>query len=380
MATTNAPPSPDPRASTVRRRVSGALAGIVLAALALGHGLFAGGAGIGAAWAASGPTGKARAAEALLHFSDRPLAPAARARLAGDALRRAPLHPQALSYLAMVAQGLEDAERETALIDAAARLGWQDEAVQRHLYNRAILADDPRKAMTHAEALLRQAMSADPLGADFAIRLANDRFRAEWSATFAGGGPWAEWFLARHGAAMPDAALAGLFAERGARAAVPPMLVGELVKAGRFAMAAETLAALRGDRLSIPRWTAGAKGGASGWTYSDGFAVTSDGALRRLRVPAAKPVTTLTGFPPGRYRLLPVGELSAPLESWRWQIACLGRDADAFTLLASGTGLVVPEGCPLQTLAVTAELAAHGGDPLPRLEAVPLSFDPDETS
>lgn len=325
------------------------------------------------------PFNEATAARRQLLSVISPLSRARRDELATIALRRAPLSPQPLTYLALVAERAGDEAKAQRLLDLVKSQGWHDEAVQRILYNWDVSGGDHAIALQHAEALLRQGLAADDLTADFASRSADTRFRSDLVSVLEKQGGWADRWTSLNAPGLDDGTLAALFASsrfRAARSAESLAAVAShLVQTGRARLAwrlAHGQTGLQPIRLD---WLAEADFPASvvfAWQVPPTYAVQQEEGsrqvLRRQNSVGGGAVQLRFGLEPGRYRLAFPGIDPATASAWRAAIACNANPAPGVAPVGPQLDFAVDQACQLQVLSILADRGATSALPAPLLQ------------
>lgn len=300
--------------------------------------------------------------------------------LALSALRATPLHEPALAWIAL-ARGPVPDDRMTTL---AGRLGWRDGRIQRQLFNFAVQHGDYGQAMFHVDAILRLGGPAEDVEQRLVVGAQIDRFRAAMLPYFYGRAPWSEPWLVRNGAHLPDEALLQLAAavtdgKGGFPRESAGALIGALVGANRPALAARLSDRIAGHTttfplvLSWPEPSAVTGFSPFDWHLGEGYAVeTASGAGLVAHQPSPDGLTfRLLALDAGDY-VVTVAAATDALEGWRWSIGCGSRPtAVVWKLEPSNTFSVVPD-CPLQWLALRADL---GSRPLKPLRIEPVAED-----
>ncbi len=354
-------------APSLPRRLIGWTVGAVFGLAALTQAVFAAGAQAGEPWSAHGPANMAQAASRLLFYSTKPGLDPIKEELARKALERRPLTPAAVTFLAV--NNTEGRSRD--LFSVAARLGWQDQAAQRALYNDASSRGYFGLAMDRAEALLRQDMSKQQLSSAFGEAVRDPGYRSHFVTMLGVRETWADRYLLAYGSGLPDDVLVELFAARsskGSRDRLIGTVAARLLEERRLSAFAGLRSLAMQDESAIPAWRDSDIPREFGWQLGNGYAADGDtDALRRTSVPGERPAFLLTALPPGRYELIVPGGEAGTLARWRWGIACIGDPARADTRFPSRTDFTVPSGCPVQTLSIAAPASEAKGDTLPPL-------------
>ncbi|MDO8297976.1 MAG: hypothetical protein Q7T19_16255 [Caulobacter sp.] len=159
-------------------------------------------------WRANSPLALAIKADRLVRRDDHTVADA----MARRALRRSSLRADALRTLALSASARGRANEALTLMSQAGRLNPRDGETQSWLFERAVARGDYRRAVLHADGLMRRSPQAwTPLSFTLATRLGDSTVRAALAQRLSADPSWRGTFLsiaARKGA---DADVAALF-------------------------------------------------------------------------------------------------------------------------------------------------------------------------
>lgn len=360
-----------------------ALAAVAITALLSGWSFLAwfslGMAQAGSPLAASLPFNQATTAQRQLLSGDPALTKAQRDELALLALRRAPLSPQPLTYLALVAEQSGEERKTEHLIEAVKALGWHDEAVQRILYNWAASGNDHPAALRHAEALLRQGLAAEDLTSDFVRKSGDARFRAAMVVMLSPKGMWADRWAALQGPRLDDLSLSELFASPGFRqgrsSEALTILAAQLVQTGRTRVAwqlahgQQGAAPLRLDWIPEIDFPASA---VFSWQIPASYAIVDAGdasaRLKRQEAAPGEPARLRLGLAAGRYRIaFPAGDQTAH-PGWNAGFSCDARNPGSPSPIASAIDISVDQACGQQMLFVTADVGTATMLPSPVLQ------------
>ncbi len=299
--------------------------------------------------------------------------------LARRALRETVVVQPALSCLAFAADTKRPDPGLAVLVDG---LGWRDEFTQRALYNLALRTRDLGEAMIHADALLRQGQDQEALSRAIIIGSRDPELLPSMRRLFSSQDRWSASWLKRHGAELPDDALLEFAAAQAKSPSGLPRsalveLLTKLLSQSRFA-AARSLWAQGG----APNFT-----GEQAWPDGDSliFATPFDWKnsadleyqTNQSRMLVANRITPnatasrLSLLVPGTYAVR-VSGAPARHGGWRWDVGCGSEPTPGQRTFAADSQFVVPPGCPLQWISVSAVSPEAVTDALPPLQVVPL--------
>ena len=334
-------------------------------------------------WRANSPLALSLKAEHLTSVQDYEAADA----LARQALGRSSLRADALRTLALSASARGRADEALTLMSSAGRLNPRDDQTQSWLFERAVARGDYRRAVLHADALMRRSPQTQaPLSSALVALLGNGEARTVLVKRLSVDPPWRGPFLSVAARKGGDADVAVLF-QALKNTASPPTdaetsgFFDRLVTAGRYRQAKAYFHGLVGSpngaaalvydggfagRPGPPplNWQAiRVLGGSARWTLDDGaprgeLLVSHDGfsssgvMLRQLILVS-----------PGDYELAARARIDDPAAAGRFniQIACtVGPRLVSMTLRgapgsweSSQAGFTVPsEACEAQWLAI----------------------------
>lgn len=335
-------------------------------------------------WRANSPLALALKAERLTSVQDYEGADV----MARQALGRSSLRADALRTLALSASARGRADEALTLMSRAGRLNPRDDQTQSWLFERAMARGDYRRAVLHADALMRRSPQTQaPLSSALVALLGDTEARTVLVERLSVDPPWRGLFLsvaARKGA---DADVAALF--RALKGTKSPATDGEtsalfdrLVTAGRYRQAKAYFNGLVGSpngavalvydggfagRPGPPplNWQAiSVLGGSARWTTDDGaplgnLLVSHDGFSSSGPI-----LRQLILLSPGVYEVAARTRIDDPAAAGRFnlQIACtVGPRLVSMTLRAapgtwasSRAGFTVPpEACEAQWLLIT---------------------------
>ena len=309
------------------------------------------------------------------------------AAVARASLHVTPLVPGALRILADERLTVGDTPRATALLTAAAGLGWRDAVTQRRLYRVALAQRRHADALDHADALLRLNARREPLFADLAAHMGDPTFRRALARRSAASVSWGDQFLHTGWRRLQPEVLQAYVADRTAtgrpvaRAELAPVL-GAMARAGRLPEAQQLwdqrfgAPITRGARrLRWPDQAALDHPTPFDWTIPLGYAVlpASNGAPMLSFTDTGSdegwPMRTMV-LAPGRYELL--APRDADVAAWRWSMAC-DTDAPRPARPLTDTDLDVPHGCAFVRLAVAARSGEGSEARLGELQLVPAA-------
>lgn len=349
-------------------------------------------------WRATSPLALALKAERLTSVQDYEAADV----LARQALRRSSLRADALRTLALSASARSRAGEALTLMSRAGRLNPRDDQTRGWLFERAVARGDYRRAVFHADALMRRSPQTQaPLSSTLVTLLADSEARSVLAGRLAVDPPWRGRFLSVAARKGDDADVAALY-QALKRTAAPATdaetsaFFGRLVAARRYQLAKVYFEALvdsptgptalvydggfAGRPGSPPlNWQVmPVLGGSARWTADDGaplgsLLVNHDGFSSSGAV-----LRQLVLLSPGAYEVSARARLDDPAADGRFkvQIVCAaGSRLVSMTLrgapgswVASQARFAVPEACEAQWLLITPTT----GD---RREMVELSID-----
>lgn len=335
-------------------------------------------------WRANSPLALALKAERLIGVQDYEAAD----DLARQALRRSSLRADALRTLALSASARGRADEALTLMSRAGRLNPRDDQTQGWLFERAMARGDYRRAVLHADALMRRSPQTQaPLSSALVSLLGDGEARTVLVERLSVDPPWRGPFLfvaARKGG---DADTLALF--QALKGTVSPVtdeeataffnrLVGE-AKYGQakkyfdaFVSAPDREAALVYDGEFAGRpgpaplnWQAiPALGGSAGWTLDDGAPLGSLRVSHDGFSSSSPLVRQLILLSPGFYQVAARARIDDPVVAGRFnlRITCAnGSRLVSMTLrgapgawVSSQAGFSVPpEACEAQWLLIT---------------------------
>jgi hypothetical protein len=334
-------------------------------------------------WRARSPLALALEADRLTRGQDYETADV----LAHQALRRSSLRADALRTMALSASARGRADEALTLMSRAGRLNPRDDQTQGWLFERAMARGDYRRAVLHADALMRRSPPTQaPLSSVLVALLGDGEVRAILVERLSVDPPWRGLFLSVAARKGGDAEVAALF--RALKSAPSPATDGEafaffdrLVAAGRYRQAKSYFDALVGSpngaaalvydggftgRPGPPplNWQVIAVlGGSARWT-ADGGAPRGELLVSHDGFSSSGPMLRqLILLSPGGYEVTARARIDDPAAAGRFnlQIACaVGPRLVLMTLpgapgswKGSQAGFAVPsEACEAQWLAI----------------------------
>jgi tetratricopeptide (TPR) repeat protein len=276
------------------------------------------------------------------------------ARLAADALRRAPLNASALATYGLAMERLGQPRLGDRAMTLAGERGWRDVLTQVWLFRRDLLSSHFAPAFNHADALLRRESTPVPAALQIlALAVRDPRAVAPLGDRLAANPAWRQAFLGYLGSQARDpAASAALDALINRLASGPTPLTGDEVGAYVRSLVAQekyqqamqawrrllpasagTGGVADGDFARTPGsspfdWTLAS---AVGWTAAIGDSPTGGGQALNIAYDAVsppQPVRQLLVLAPGAWRLsgrfYDEGGAGAP--AFAWTVTCLGAE------------------------------------------------------
>lgn len=287
--------------------------------------------------------------------------------LARAAIETSPFNPIAFSSLAFVRERQQRDQDVAALMTAAARLSWADEAAQLWMIGRAVEGDKLEEAVLRTDALLRQRRIREALFSFLRGLMTEKRALRPIAERLATRPRWRQDFLTQLAQLSPagyeahEQLLVGL-----KKTAAPPTrgevnaYIARLFNERRYAEGRTAWVRLAGraggDSLvsdpSFRRLAAPADASPFGWTLhsvpgtslgphasrgSDEPGGLHIGAEGR---PSGRALEQALVLPPGVYRLIVEAHemKEGSLPSLRWDISCLGGDGRAAISMPPSTG------------------------------------------